>query len=270
MNKMDISKSYAEAVFPQNYLEDVMRYLCDYTNDSLNGFAGLLKESFADISPIFTHKEYAYTFWDCTSTMPGWLAELIIGNACVEMDGGVKLSCLAQQASFHEEANHKLSLHSQDEKRHSHLYIKIAELAFPHLFSQSQRSSIDDDISSIKTNTSTYKTDFNKDILIDAIIQINMIEMRTWTNIKLLTPLIFAFSPEHNRLHIKRLLTSLIKDEVRHISYTAKFIDTWLKNNERNYVESVYKKRLKQFNEMTIKETNIQKHELNKNFGILL
>ena len=71
----------------------------------------------------------------------------------------------------------------------------------------------------------------------------------------LLAPSVHAFAPEESKDEVGRILTGLVQDEVRHISYTAKLIEKFANEGEFDDLNSLYRRRLRDFNALTFEQT---------------
>jgi hypothetical protein len=54
---------------------------------------------------------------------------------------------------------------------------------------------------------------------------------------------------------VGNILEGLVSDEIRHISYTARFIESWCSNGDTKRISSLYRERLDDFNRLTIAQT---------------
>ena len=54
---------------------------------------------------------------------------------------------------------------------------------------------------------------------------------------------------------VRSVLEGLVTDEIRHINYTAHFIESWWKHGDRKRVRELYSCRLADFHRVTIQQT---------------
>jgi uncharacterized ferritin-like protein (DUF455 family) len=94
-----------------------------------------------------------------------------------------------------------------------------------------------------------------EDELIDHLVQMNMGEIRTRVHVALMAPILNALAADADREQVVRILNTLLSDEVRHIAYTARFIEKWSAGSTATAVAALYSRRLRDFNQVTIDQT---------------
>jgi hypothetical protein len=72
---------------------------------------------------------------------------------------------------------------------------------------------------------------------------------------QLLSPVLFAFTPPEEREYVSGVLHRPVTDEVRHINYTAQFIEAWCETGDSRRIRDLYSNRLQEFHELTIGQT---------------
>ena len=90
--------------------------------------------------------------------------------------------------------------------------------------------------------------------LLDDLVQMNIGEIRTRIHQQLLRPVILAHCPLAERTRITHALDALLRDETRHIGYTAELIEQHFKCGHGEFICVTMAKRLAQFNEITLNE----------------
>ncbi|MGX4585338.1 hypothetical protein [Paenibacillus chitinolyticus] len=241
-----------------DHVEDVLTAVRNYIDDDLSHYTNSLITAFELTDPVFTREKYSEFFWHCASTVPGWLANVVLANATAESEGSTKLFNLWKTVNYNKEVEDGVLFHAKDESRHSHLFIKLVELAFPYLLDTSEIEQLKRSLPDIRKQEHQ-KIDHHtqEELLIDHLVQMNIGEIRTRIHMQLLAPVIHAFAPIENKQKVKRILRGLVRDEVRHIGYTAKLMEKWSQNSkvDRKLIKNLYQKRLKDFNLITIQET---------------
>lgn len=236
--------------------DEILSQLKTYSNDDLTQFTTIFKSSFEDICPIFTKPKYVDFFWHCATTVPGWIAEVVLANADAESEGSKKLVDLWKSTTVNKDIEDAILFHAKDESRHSHLFVKLVSIAFPELNAEGELSVIKDGLTKIHTRDLVKDTSSISDYeLLDHLIQMNMGEVRTLIHMHFLGPVIFALTPPESKDKVHNILQGLAHDEVIHIGYTSKLIEDWC--NDRNYTaaKQLYHSRLMDFHKLTISQT---------------
>lgn len=146
--------------------------------------------------------------------------------------------------------------HAYDECRHSRLFVDLTTLAFPNLLTVMQANSFKQSLIKIE-KPKLCKSEFavTEEQLIDHLVQMNMGEIRTRIHIRMLAPVIHAFTPQENRLKVERIVAGLISDEEVHVSYTAAVINSWCKDGNALAAKAFFCRRLRDFDTYTRTET---------------
>jgi len=71
----------------------------------------------------------------------------------------------------------------------------------------------------------------------------------------LLCPVIYAFAPVDSKEAVRLVLEGLVTDEIRHIDYTARFIESWCEAGHERRVFELCSRRLTDFHRLTIEQT---------------
>lgn len=237
--------------------EDILSALQEKTDDDLRFYADCVRTSFAEFEPVFTRERYADFFLHCACTVPGWTAATVLANAKKESDGAGDLLKLWAAIKFDQHVQDKVLFHAYDECRHSRLFVDLTNLAFPNLLATERASSFKQGLIKIE-KSKLVKSDYTlpEQHLIDHLIQMNMGEIRTRIHIKMLAPVINAFTPKESRLRIESILNGLISDEEVHVSYTAKFINQWCEDGNEDAARTLFQRRLRDFDRYTRMETH--------------
>lgn len=225
-------------------------------DDDLPNYSTSLGDAFAEVDPVFTRQSYCEFFWKCASSIPGWLAQVILANAQAESEGSARLLKLWQRVDYNDVAEREIMIHGRDESRHSRVFIDLVARAFPELvrpeYLHELRTTLPDirGIDHVKAGARLAEAD-----LIDALVQMNIAEIRTRIHLEMFAPLIYGYSPSEDRPQVARILRALARDEVRHIGYTARLMEQWTEAGASNLIGDLYARRLRDFNTMTIADT---------------
>jgi len=236
--------------------DEILLQLKDYSNDDLSRYTVLMKDAFQQVGPIFTKPQYVDFFWHCASTVPGWIADVVLANADAESQGAKKLVDLWKSTTIDKEIEDSILFHAKDEARHSHLFVKLDSIAFPESNTDGELSKIKDGLTKINSH------DLVKDgvsvsnyDLLDYLVQMNMGEIRTLVHMHFLGPVIFAMTPKESKDKVYTILQGLAKDEVIHIGYTSKLIEDWCNDSNYTVAKHLYHNRLMDFHKLTVSQT---------------
>lgn len=225
-------------------------------DSDLPNYSDSLGDAFAEVDPVFTRRSYCEFFWHCASSVPGWLPQVILANAEAESHGSARLVKLWERVDYNDIAEREIMIHGRDESRHSRVFLDLVQRAFPDLvqpaYLDQLRASLPDIRGKSHTKADTRLAEAD---LIDALVQMNIAEIRTRIHLELFAPLIYGATPVDDRPRVARVLRALARDEVRHIGYTARLMEQWTGGGASNLVRDLYARRLRDFNAMTIADT---------------
>lgn len=221
--------------------------------EHLPRYARALRAACAAAPPPFTLACYGRLFRQ-RALDARWLAAGLARNAAVEGEGARKLWRLAGRTPDADVAE-QIRQHAVDESRHALVYLAMLVTVFPgavpadlgpSLVALSPRyRSGDRPPSSLPISTQR---------LLDEIVQMNIGEIRTRINQLLLGPVIMVVCPRDRRRRLRRMLDSLLRDETRHIGYTAALLEHALAGPHEAFVVRTLHGRLAQFNRRTLDE----------------
>lgn len=241
-----------------NHLVEALR---EYVDNDLPHYTDSLKKAFLETEPVFTRPRYSEFFWHCASNIPGWLPWILLANAQAESEGSAKLLSLWKDLDYNQEVETKILAHAKDESRHSRLFLQLTGRAFPRAVSASDIDQLAQTLPDVrKQNHQKSTTRVPENILIDHMVQMNIGEIRTRLHMMLLAPAIYAFSPTSEKETVKRILEGLLRDEVRHIGYTACLMEAWANAGARGLLNQLYSERLHDFHLITIQQTEASIH----------
>jgi hypothetical protein len=237
-------------------VEEILNQLRGFSDSELTNYSSIVRMSCRSTDPVFFKPRYADFFWKCASTVPGWIADVVLANSEAESQGSAKLLSLWQLTQINKGIEDQILFHAKDEARHSRLFIKLVQLAFPNLKSSAEVNDIKAGLIKIKSSDLKKKADLvTDDLLFDNLIQMNMGEIRTLIHMHFLGPVIYNMSPKENKDQVASILQGLANDEVVHIGYTAKLIEEWCTDNNYDIAEQLYSQRMEDFHAITIAQT---------------
>lgn len=189
---------------------------------------------------------------------PYWLIQSLVSNSAKEGDGARELWKISSQIGD-PGVSEEVRLHAIDESRHARYYISLLCLAFPESVSQEV-------LREMKKLSPGYRlrdqpprmSPLGNWEIIDLLIQTNLGEIRTRIHQLLMRPVIQAYCPPDRRRRMQLILDTLLADETRHIQYTARLIEQACVDGDEEFVHWSIKRRLDQFNQVTLMEAGSQ------------
>lgn len=222
-----------------------------------DAYADLLQSAFAEVEPPYALGWYGERFRDC-ATDPNWLASSLLANAQKEADGSRKLWDFSGRISDPVIAE-AVRRHAVDEARHATYYLSLLRLVFCNDMSEA-------DYRQLLTLSPQYRIGDHPPasrraldaVVFDELAQMNIGEIRTRLHQKLLRPVLLEWCPTEARDAVEGILSLLMRDETRHIAYTAEFLGgAWAADSSR-FVRSIYRRRVSDFNEITLQEVGLK------------
>ncbi|MEM8639492.1 MAG: hypothetical protein AAGG51_11865 [Cyanobacteria bacterium P01_G01_bin.54] len=203
----------------------------------------------------FTTRMYGDQFRD-RACEPLWLARSIITSSKKEAEGAhVLLQMVGDVGS--EQISRQILRHAVDESNHAKYYIQLLELTFPDC----AEGSVSEALHNISPGYSMKSVPIGQNlhpdplsVTIDELVQMNIGEIRTRIHQLLLWPVIAEYCPQQNLKLLSNLIATLIRDETRHISYTAQILEHFAKSGYAKMIRDLFFRRFEQFCELTRKE----------------
>jgi hypothetical protein len=211
-------------------------------------YAEFLSQACVVVPPPYGMAWYGERYRD-----PDWLAGSLVDNAAKEGEGAKKLWELAGAITDPAVAQ-RVRRHALDESLHARYYIRMIDLAFPGSIGADLRS----DLEALSPGYSPqalppHQEPRSDERLLDELVQINIGEIRTRIHQMLLRPVLTVYCPDANTRALVRLLQRLLKDETKHVAYTAHLIDRFSSGRERK-VGELFTARVHDFNLITLSE----------------
>lgn len=159
---------------------------------------------------------------------PSWFANLLISDADLEGYSAKQLWIYAGSVDDSALA-HDLKLHAIDEARHSRIFGKLLFAIFPNTATDELREKLDEmspklQIKEVSESAEKIETMSYYEVL-NSLILVNLFEIKALVLQRLLQPTLFAYGTSDLNPKIQSTTESLITDEIRHISYTAKYLE---------------------------------------------
>ncbi|HEU4369876.1 MAG TPA: hypothetical protein VFV05_16760 [Methylomirabilota bacterium] len=216
-------------------------------------YARTLRAACRSAAPVFGADWYGARYRALASD-PRWFAESLLINAAKEGRGSRELWALAGRAHDPGIAE-AVRRHALDESGHALMYLAMLDLVFPGAIPPGRRPSF----RALSPRYSALdrpppRRPVRPRALLDALIQMNLGEIRTRINQLLMMPIVAAYCPAGSRGRLARMLRALLRDETRHVRYTAGLIERAVADGERAFVAVTMRRRLALLNRITLSE----------------
>lgn len=214
-----------------------------------------LDQALADEPPPFDTKHYADIYRQ-ESDHWEWMALSLITNAEREGDGAKRLWSLSA-CSSDSVTQQLLKRHAVDESRHALLYLAMLDLSFPGKVDPAFRA----DLSNLSPHYGLHQpllavegSPYAKNPTIDDFLQMNIAEIRTTIHHIMQRPALARHYAAAKRKPIEAIQNSLLRDELKHVSYTAILIERLAATIPSYRLADLFRRRLHNFNQITLTE----------------
>jgi len=214
-------------------------------------FARALRAAVREVKPLFGTWEYGELYREAAAN-PEWLAISLITNAEREGDGATRLWSLAASTTD-EQLSAEVRQHGIDESMHSLAYLRMLDFTFPGSVDDGFRASLESLSHKFAAGDRPFAlpdSPYSHAVTIDDLIQMNVAEIRTRIHHLLQRPMLLAHCPERHRSRVRPILDRLLRDETRHVGYTARLIEHHAIDHP-DEVEDLMIRRMRDFNEIT-------------------
>ena len=222
---------------------------------NLQNYDKILSGSF-DLTPPPYGKKYFSKEYFRMARNSGWFAGLLISDADIE---GYSAGRLWDYTYGVEDQKFKegMRAHALDEARHSRLFTRMLFRLFPELETEKRSAEMlkmAPDLKPLQKIQTASKDFFTFEEVLNSAILINLYEIKALIMLKLLGPTLTAYCDSSEKTWAKQVTSALIKDEARHIGYTADFIEKACNRGYKNYVSDAVEEFQKALNEVTTGE----------------
>ena len=186
-----------------------------------------------------------------------WLAISLITNSEREGDGAKRLWSLAACSDDDKEVQQLIKRHAVDESNHAKAYLALLDLAFPGAVEPKFRSELNQLSPSFTIGQELFVVEgspYARKPSIDDFVQMNIAEIRTTIHHMMQRPALAAHCPEPNRVRMTKILDTLLRDELRHVSYTAVLIEARANGPDAARFPELLTRRVRDFNRITNEE----------------
>jgi hypothetical protein len=170
---------------------------------------------------------------------PSWFASLMVSDVDLEGYSATQLWSYADALGGADFAD-GLRRHALDEARHSKMFAALLFTIFPQLRSDELTAKLRDKSPDLRPSTSTVLDAPHagrpfEEVLNSAIL-INLHEVKALVLEQLLRPVLLAYATPDTVQRVARIADAIISDEVRHIRYSAQFVESAARRGYRDYV----------------------------------
>jgi hypothetical protein len=192
---------------------------------------------------------------------PDWFAHSLVINADKEGFGARQLWKFSVRMDNPRLAE-AVRRHSMDESRHARMFVGILDLLFPSAIEAGFRATLKELSPGYtpKTHPPTgvvVSEVMSMERVMDELIQGNFTEIRALILQLLLRPMLQAYARPEERQKLLRVSDALIRDEVRHIEYSARFIEEYAIGN-REWVRATMLDRMRAVNDVSLQEVSYE------------
>jgi hypothetical protein len=207
----------------------------------LEGYSRALSHSYRAHAPVFAKARFGQEYRRLARN-PAWFSAHLVSNADLEGYSARQLDNYCQTLAIPSFAN-GMKRHALDEARHARIFTHLLFLLFPALETKEQKHKME--AFAPVLNPATFGgtdpdlKDLNEETMeemLNAAILINLHEIKALVVEELLVPVLVAYGTEGTQSKIGLLARRLITDEVEHIRYSARFIETAMNQGYGDYV----------------------------------
>ncbi len=189
-----------------------------------------------------------------------WFANSLIANAALEGYGATQIWKFSNKIENESYAS-AVRKHALDESRHSTIFVTMLKLVFPGAHIDSDTAKTIDQLQphySAKSHPPIEKSPDGEvycgERLLHELIQVHITEIRALVLQHLLRPTLLAYSPSSSRNRLDALSRSLIRDEARHIEYTAEIFEAAAASGHKDFIVESFESCMREFNDLTMVE----------------
>ena len=173
-------------------VDDVLTSVQSRLDHECPRYAHILKRSMKEIEPVYFRPAYAEFFWNCAEHIPNWLPRVVAACATTEGSGAHSLLKIWSGVSHHKQAEDGLLRHAQDEAGHARLFMQLARLCFEENFTSGSLDELEKSLRPIRKSDLVKSTEaVSENMLLDYLMQLNIVEIRTRLHLQLLCPNVF-------------------------------------------------------------------------------
>ena len=217
--------------------------------------------------PPFVQKFYGRRYFELARKSE-WFANSLVANSALEGYGSTQIWKFSIEFDD-DRYSEALRQHALDKSRHSTMFIRMLELTFPGIKYDAATAATLTKLQPRYTKRKhppTLKRP-REELLIgraalDELIQVHITEIRALILQYLLRPVLLTYAPEMNTATLTSASDVLIRDEGKHIRYTAEFFEEAAGAGEEEFLLEAFSFRVREFNELTLEELEREEIEI--------
>lgn len=218
-------------------------------------YLAALDKALDEEPPPFGTEEYSNTY-RAASANGQWLAMSLMTNAEREGDGATRLWSLSA-CSDDENEKQLLKRHACDESSHALAYLALLDLTFPGAVDATFRAELNQLSPHFAMSQETYPIEgspYARKPSVDDFMQMNIAEIRTTIHHLMQRQALAQHCPPENMPRARKVLDSLLRDELSHVAYTAVLIEAKAETADPEKFQELFTKRVRDFNNITKEE----------------
>lgn len=242
----------------------VMDNLRDITAREYPGYARILDHSFRAAPPPFSMNWFGRHYFQLARD-PEWFANSLVANSALEGYGSTQIWNFSTRM-HQDEYIAAVQQHALDESRHSTMFISMLHLTFPGVMMDAVTKE------RIRRNQPRYSPvrlpearrvapehRMSCEESISELVGVHLTEIRALVLQYLLRSVIEVYAPASSKTRIGMFCGSLIRDEARHIDYTASIFEALANEGHADLLTDLFEKRVREFNDLTMVELEREK-----------
>lgn len=221
-------------------------------------YESILRHAVISAPPPFAEKCYGRQYFHL-ATKADWFANSLVANAALEGYGARQIWKFADRISNDSYAD-AVRVHASDESRHSTMFVAMLQMVFPGASIDTMTQDALDAMQprfAIRTPPIIKRPQselLSGERLLDELIQVHITEIRALVLQYLLRSALLAYAKPPHEHRLERMSSLLIRDEARHIDYTARIFEQEACAGSKEFLFEAFTDRLRDFNALTLVE----------------
>jgi hypothetical protein len=253
-----------ERTMTNNLTSLVMENLRAVTAREYPLYANILDHSFCGAPPPYSMNWFGRRYFELARN-PEWFANSLVANSALEGYGSTQVWNFS--ARMHQdEYVAAVQKHALDESRHSTMFVSMLHLTFPGLEMDARTEErIERQQPRYSPSNPPESTRLVPEARMSAadsiseLVGIHLTEIRALVLQYLLRSVIEVYAPAESQRRIGMFCASLIRDESRHIDYTARIFESLAAEGHTDQLVDIFEARVRDFNDVTMTELEREK-----------
>jgi hypothetical protein len=221
-------------------------------------YEAILEHAVATAPPPFAINSFGRRYFQL-ATQADWFANSLVANAALEGYGAQQIWKFSNRIANDSYAQ-AVRKHALDESRHSTIFVAMLNMVFPGAVIDQQT---EDELQAMQPRFALKAPPIVKssdaelcegEVLLNELIQVHITEIRALVLQHLLRSMLLAYAKPPYEHRLERMSSQLIRDEARHIEYTARIFEREAQSGAREFLFDTFTERLRNFNHLTLIE----------------